>query len=92
MRVISRPAPRAISGAVLRSWPQHVPLFEDPDMTLGLGSFTAFVIVPLNEQTREGCGQTAVLPRRPPRHGEVLSMAAQCQRLPRPRRTGLAEA
>ena len=39
-----------------------VPLFEDPDMTLGLGSFTAFVIVPLNDQTREGCGQTAVLP------------------------------
>ena len=39
-----------------------VPLFEDPDMTLGLGSFTAFVIIPLNDQTREGCGQTAVLP------------------------------
>ena len=63
MRVISRPAPRAISGAVPRSWATTwCPLFEDPDMTLGLGSFTAFVIVPLNEQTREGCGQTAVLP------------------------------
>ena len=38
-----------------------VPLFEDPDMTLGLGSFTAFVIVCLNDQTRAGCGQTAML-------------------------------
>ncbi len=39
-----------------------VPLFEDPDMTLGMGSFTAFVFVCLNDQTREGCGQTALLP------------------------------
>ena len=38
-----------------------VPLFEDPDMTLGMGSFTAFVFVCLNDQTREGCGQTALL-------------------------------
>ncbi len=38
-----------------------VPLFEDPGMTLGLGSFTAFVFVCLNDQTREGCGQTALL-------------------------------
>lgn len=38
-----------------------VPMFEDPDMTLGLGSFTAFVIVCLNDQTRAGCGQTALL-------------------------------
>ena len=38
-----------------------VPMFEDPDMTLGLGSFTAFVFVCLNDQTREGCGQTALL-------------------------------
>ena len=30
-------------------------------MTLGLGSFTAFVIVCLNDQTVEGCGQTALL-------------------------------
>lgn len=38
-----------------------VPLFEDPDMTLGMGSFTSFVFVCLNDQTREGCGQTALL-------------------------------
>ena len=39
-----------------------VPLFEDPEMTLGMGSFTAFVFVCLSDQTREGCGQTALLP------------------------------
>ena len=38
-----------------------VPLFIDPEMTLGLGSFTAFVFVCLNDQTKEGCGQTALL-------------------------------
>ena len=38
-----------------------VPLFEDPEMTLGMGSFTAFVFVCLNDQTREGRGQTALL-------------------------------
>lgn len=38
-----------------------VPMFEDPKMTLGLGSFTAFVFVSLNDQTVEGCGQTALL-------------------------------
>ena len=38
-----------------------VPLFEDPEMTLGMGSFTAFVFVCLSDQTREGCGQTALL-------------------------------
>lgn len=38
------------------------PLFQDPEMTLGLGSFTAFVFACLNDQTREGCGQTVVLP------------------------------
>jgi hypothetical protein len=38
-----------------------VPLFEDPEMTLGLGSFTAFVFVCLNDQSVEGCGQTALL-------------------------------
>ena len=38
-----------------------VPMFEDPEMTLGLGSFTAFVFVCLNDQTVEGCGQTALL-------------------------------
>ncbi|MCY4057260.1 MAG: hypothetical protein OXG44_04585, partial [Gammaproteobacteria bacterium] len=38
-----------------------VPLFEDPDMTLGMGSFTAFAFVCLSDQTREGCGQTALL-------------------------------
>ena len=39
-----------------------VPMFEDPEMTLGIGSFTTFVFVCLNDQTREGCGQTALLP------------------------------
>lgn len=38
-----------------------VPMFEDPDMTLGLGSFTAFVFVCLNDQAVEGRGQTALL-------------------------------
>ena len=39
----------------------YVPLFEDPEMTLGLGSFTTFAIVCLSDQTKEGSGQTAVL-------------------------------
>ena len=38
-----------------------VPLFQDPEMTLGLGSFTAFVFVCLNDQMEEGMGQTSVL-------------------------------
>lgn len=38
-----------------------VPLFEDPEMTLGLGSFTAFVFVCLNDQSEEGRGQTCLL-------------------------------
>ena len=38
-----------------------VPMFQDPAMTLGLGSFTAFAFVCLNDQTREGSGQTALL-------------------------------
>ncbi len=38
-----------------------VPMFEDPEMTLGLGSFTAFVFVCLSDQSVEGCGQTALL-------------------------------
>ncbi len=37
------------------------PLFQDPEMTLSVGSFTAFAIVPLNDQTREGVGQTSVV-------------------------------
>ncbi|SVA29657.1 uncharacterized protein METZ01_LOCUS82511 [marine metagenome] len=37
------------------------PLFDDPEMTLGLGSFTAFVFVCLNDQMAEGRGQTALL-------------------------------
>ena len=37
-------------------------LFQDPQLTLSLGSFTAFAIVALNDQRVEGCGQTAVLP------------------------------
>lgn len=38
-----------------------VPLFEDPEMTLGMGSFTAFVFVCLNDQTKPGCGQTSLI-------------------------------
>ncbi len=38
-----------------------VPLFEDPEMTLGMGSFTAFVFACLSDQTREGSGQTSLL-------------------------------
>ena len=38
------------------------PMFQDPAMTLSLGSFTAFLFVCLNDQTIEGRGQTAVLP------------------------------
>ncbi|MCY4094230.1 MAG: hypothetical protein OXG05_03800 [Gammaproteobacteria bacterium] len=38
-----------------------VPMFQDPEMTLGLGSFTAFVFVCLNDQTVEGRGQTSLL-------------------------------
>lgn len=37
------------------------PMFQDPEMTLGLGSFTAFAFVCLNDQMVKGCGQTAVL-------------------------------
>ncbi|MEM7018531.1 MAG: hypothetical protein AAF512_14470, partial [Pseudomonadota bacterium] len=37
-------------------------LFQDPEMTLSLGTFTAFAFVALNDQAREGCGQTAVIP------------------------------
>jgi len=38
-----------------------VPLFQDPEMTLGLGSFTAFIGVCLNDQTVNGRGNFAVL-------------------------------
>ena len=38
------------------------PLFQDPEMTNSVGSFTTFCIIPLNEQVEEGCGQTAVVP------------------------------
>ena len=38
------------------------PMFQDPEMTLALGSFTAFVFVSLNDQTEEGRGQTALVP------------------------------
>lgn len=40
----------------------YTPLFQDPEMTLALGSFTAFVFVCLNEQMQPGYGQTSVLP------------------------------
>lgn len=39
-----------------------VPLFQDPEKTLSLGSFTALICVCLSPQTEEGWGQTAVLP------------------------------
>jgi len=38
-----------------------VPLFNDKECTLGLGSFTAFCFVALNDQLEPGCGQTALL-------------------------------
>jgi len=38
-----------------------VPLFNDKECTLGLGSFTSFLFVALNDQMRPGCGQTALL-------------------------------
>jgi hypothetical protein len=37
------------------------PMFQDPAMTLSLGSFTAFLFVCLNDQTQPGCGQTSLL-------------------------------
>jgi len=37
------------------------PMFQDPEMTLALGSFTAFVFVCLNDQREPGCGQTSLL-------------------------------
>lgn len=39
-----------------------VPLFQDPEMTLALGTFTAFVFVCLTDQTVPGRGQTSLLP------------------------------
>ncbi len=39
-----------------------VPLLEDHEMTLGTGSFTAFVGVCRNDQLHKGCGSTSVLP------------------------------
>jgi hypothetical protein len=38
------------------------PLFQDPDMTLSVGSFTVFCIVALNDQMADGVGQTAIVP------------------------------
>eukprot|EP01045_Picozoa_sp_COSAG04_P021802 COSAG04_NODE_2380_length_4235_cov_1.534333_6_plen_331_part_00 len=38
-----------------------VPLFEDPEMTLSLGSFTALVGVCLNDQMTPGAGQLGLL-------------------------------
>jgi len=39
-----------------------VPIFEDPEMTSGLGDLTAFFFVCHNDQTRKDCGQTSLLP------------------------------
>ncbi len=38
------------------------PMYQDPERTLSLGSFTAFLFVCLNDQTEPGRGQTNVLP------------------------------
>ncbi|MEM8767588.1 MAG: hypothetical protein AAGE43_09105 [Pseudomonadota bacterium] len=38
------------------------PLFQDPAMTLAVGSFTTFCIVPLNDQMADGVGQTSLIP------------------------------
>ena len=38
------------------------PLFQVPELTLGLGSLTAFVFVSLSDQTLAGCGQAALVP------------------------------
>ena len=38
-----------------------VPLFNDPDCTLGIGSFTAFVFACLNDQVRNLSQKRAVL-------------------------------
>ena len=40
----------------------RIPLFMDPEQTLSLGVFTAFVAVPLNDQSVPGSGQIGVLP------------------------------
>ena len=56
-----------------------VPLFEDPEMTLGMGSFTAFVFVCLNDQTVEGPWPDGALARRPPCGGEVSALAVRHQ-------------
>jgi len=37
-------------------------LFQDPEMTLSLGTITAFAFVSLHDQTIEGCGQTGIIP------------------------------
>ena len=46
-----------------------VPLFEDPHMTLGMGSFTAFVFVCLNDQTAKAAARPrcCAVPTTPPR-------------------------
>mmetsp|Transcript_8485 Transcript_8485/g.22225 ORF Transcript_8485/g.22225 Transcript_8485/m.22225 type:complete len:404 (-) Transcript_8485:329-1540(-) len=40
----------------------NVPLFMDPEMTLGVSSFTCFVCVACSDQLEEGVGQTMVVP------------------------------
>ena len=54
------------SGALGRSpdvmGHNSVPLFEDKEKTLGLGSFSSFVICALNDQSQPGRGQTQILP------------------------------
>jgi ectoine hydroxylase-related dioxygenase (phytanoyl-CoA dioxygenase family) len=75
-KTIQEGTPQEIYDRYIRSGPKgdigrcaevmghnFTPLFQDPEMTLGLGSFTAFLFVCLNDQTEEGRGQTMVLPR-----------------------------
>ena len=40
----------------------QIPLFMDPDMTLGLSSSTCFICIACSDQTAEGVGQTMVVP------------------------------
>ena len=58
-----------------------VPLFEDPEMTLGMGSFTTFAFVCLNDQTRKAaarrrCCAVPTTPRRGSFNGSARRTAA----------------
>ena len=40
--------------------PMGTPFYQDPERTLTLGTFTAFVGIAFSEQTEMGCGQLGV--------------------------------